>query len=208
MNRLLLALSLVLVTSSTAEARRGGGAAHEPGFFMRLAGGFGFGNASVDDSSETTFSGLGGQVDLAFGGTITRNLALHVDLFGASIFEPSVEIDGRDQGDAENTTTSLGALGIGLTGYIMPANLYVSGAVGVGVGTIRTRVESGPFRLDIEEDTDPGLAVQVMVGTEWLISKRWGIGLAGQFIFASLDTDGGVGLDVMSVGLLFSATMN
>jgi len=209
-SRLVTALALVLCSSSTALAGPGGlpRVGHEPGFFMRLAGGFGYGVASLDDPSETTMKGLGGQVDLAFGGTVTPNLALHVDLFGASVFEPSVESGGRDQGDAENTTMRLGAIGIGVTGYIMPVNLYVSGAVGVGVGSLHSRFELLGGTLDVEEDSDPGLAINLMVGKEWFISRRWGIGLAGQVIISSLETDGGVGLGIMSFGLLFSATMN
>lgn len=209
MSRFLMVLSVVLLTASSAEARPGPGhAPHDTGFFMRLAGGFGYGRAALDDSTETTFSGLGGMVDLAFGGTISPNLALHVDLFGASMFEPSVEVGGRDQGDAENTTMSVGGLGIGVTGYIMPANLYLSGAVGVGVGNIRTRFAFGGGTFEIEESTDPGLAINLMIGKEWIISRRWGIGLAGQVVIATLDTDTGVGLSVLGFGVLFSATMN
>lgn len=213
LSRAPLALALTLVTlASSAEARPrnpNAGRRHDPGhFFMRLSGGFGFSNATFDDAGETTLSGFGGMGSFKFGATIARNVALGVDLFGLNMFEPTVSQNGDDLGNAEGTRASVGAIGLGGTFYIMPANLYIAASAGVGLGTIEFRDRIGGILITAEEDSRPGFAANVMIGKEWWVSRKWGIGLAGQLVFASLETDDDVGLGVFGVGLLFSATMN
>lgn len=181
---------------------------HDRGFFMRLSGGPGFGSATLDANSETGFSGVGFQGSFAFGGLVARNLAIHADLFGINMFEPTVTVDGQDQGDAENTTVRLGAIGAGITGYIMPLNLYLSGSIGVGVGTAHTRGQFLGATFDVESDTDPGLSIDLLIGKEWFVSRHWGLGLAVQAMYAALETDDGADFSVFSVGVLFSASMD
>lgn len=208
-----IGFALALLTlASTAQARPfnpNAGRRHDPGhFFMRLSGGFGFSNATFDEPSETTLSGFGGMGSFKFGATIAPNVALGVDLFGLNMFEPSVTVNGDDLGSAEGTRASVGAIGLGGTFYIMPANLYIAASAGVGLGTIEFRGRFGNVVVTSEEDSRPGFAANVMIGKEWWVSRKWGIGLAGQLVFASLETDNDVGLGVFGVGLLFSATMN
>ncbi|HRE89491.1 MAG TPA: hypothetical protein PK095_10150 [Myxococcota bacterium] len=214
-SRSFIPVGLALATlafASAAEARPhnpNAGQRHDPGhFFVRLSGGFGFSSATFDDPGETTLSGFGGMGSFKFGATIARNVALGVDLFGLSMFEPSVTVNGDDLGSAEGTRASMGAIGLGGTFYIMPANLYIAASAGVGLGTIEFRGRFGGIVVTSEEDSRPGFAANVMIGKEWWVSRKWGIGLAGQLIFASLETDDDVGLGVFGAGLLFSATMN
>lgn len=211
MFRLLVPLLLLFVTAE-AHARPGNpnrGRRHDPGhFFMRLSGGFGFSGAAFDDAAETTFRGAGGMGSFKFGATIARNVAIGADLFGLSMFEPNVEQGGRDLGSAENTQASLGALGIGGTFYVMPINLYFAASLGLGVGTVEVNVREGPLQLRFKEDTKAGFAANLMIGKEWWVARRWGLGLALQAILSSLETDEGDALGVFGVGVLFSATMN
>jgi hypothetical protein len=210
----LAALALIgfVFTSAEAQARPfnpNAGRRHDPGhFFMRLSGGFGFSSASFDDGFETTMSGLGGMGSFKFGATIARNVALGVDLFGLSMFEPSVSQNGQDLGSADNTRASVGAIGLGGTFYVMPANLYIAASAGVGVGTIEFRGRFGGVEVRAKEDSRPGFAANVMVGKEWWVSRKWGLGLAGQLVYANLETDDDTSFGVFGVGLLFSATMN
>ena len=203
-------LALLLVLPAAAHARPGNDAReHDAGaFFMRLSAGFGFGSAAFDDSEETTRSGLAGMGSFAFGGTVGRNIALHADLFGLSLFEPTLSKNGEDLGDLDSTVVRLGALGLGATFYVMPANLYIGGSIGVGVGSIEARARAGGLSISFQEDTDPGLAVNLMLGKEWWVARKWGLGVALQGVFAALETDAGEGLAVFGVGVLFSATMN
>ncbi len=213
--RLAPALALVTLTAALAPLAHARpynpnrGRTHDPGhFFMRLSGGFGFSGAAFDDAAETTLSGAGGMLSFAFGATVARNIALNVDLFGLSMVEPNVEANGRDLGEADGTRATIGGIGIGATFYVMPANIYFAGSVGVGVGTLEFRGRVGNIIIEAEEDTEAGLALNFMVGKEWWVSRRWGLGLAAQAIVASLETDEGTGLTAFGIGLLFSASMN
>ncbi len=181
---------------------------HDPGFFFRGALGVGFSGASLDDSQETTFTGAGGLVSLAVGGTVAPNFALYADLFGFSMLEPTVSQNGVEAGKADDTTATLAAIGLGASYYLMPLNLYFAGSIGTGQATIETRARVGPVEVVLNEDSKPGLAVSLMVGKEWWVSRRWGMGIAGQAIFGRVETDGGTELGLLGFGVLFSATMN
>lgn len=208
------ALALVGISTLAADTHArpfnpNSGRRHDPGhFFVRLSGGFGFSSAAFDDGADTTLSGLGGMGSFKFGATIAPNVALGVDLFGLNMFEPSVEQNGVDLGNAEGTRASVGAIGLGGTFYVMPANLYIAASAGVGLGTIEFRGRFGNVVVTSKEDSRPGFAANIMVGKEWWVSRKWGLGLAGQLVYANLQTDNDVGFGVFGVGLLFSATMN
>ena len=63
-------------------------------------------------------------------------------------------------------------IGGGITYYIMPSNIFLQGSLGIG-----------NFNL-IDNDkktsvsTDRGFSMQLKVGKEWWISKRWRLGVA------------------------------
>lgn len=178
---------------------------HDKGFFMRLSGGAGYAHAgSRAGSSDVTLSGFAGQLDLAFGGIITPNLALTGELFGMSAFEPTMKF-GSASTRLEDTRFRVGGLGVGLTYYFMPANIYASAAVGIGSAQVRG-VGSD---FVVEANTDPGLAINVMAGKEWWIARRWGLGVAVQFMFASLpDDSASENWNVYQIGVSLTATMN
>ena len=210
MSRPVVALLALLLAAPAASARNPDAkhtphsAHHHNGLFMRLAAGIGFARAGQSSSgSELVLSGAGGSASLAFGGIIAPNLALNVDLFGVSAVGPKVELDGVDQGDANNTTMSLAAVGVGVTYYFMPINLYVAASVGPAVGRLETRISDMVFR----DDSDIGLGVNAMVGKEWWVGREWAIGLAGQLVFATLPGDN-ADINVLGGGVLFSATWN
>ena len=183
---------------------------HDKGFLMRLSGGFGYGNFSrKDGNNESSLSGVSAQLDLAFGGVITPGLALCGELFGMNAFSPSFSstVGGvTTTGDTENTSVRAAGLGLGLTYYFMPINLYAAAAVGVGVGS--EKITGSDFVIEV--NTDPGFAMNLMLGKEWWISRRWGLGVAAQFTFMSLPPDSGNGANVNAyqIGVSFSATMN
>lgn len=210
---LALALALVFASVGSVEARPprnpNVGHRHDPGhFFMRLSAGFGYESAAFDDPGDTQLSGFGGMGSFKFGATIAQNLALGLDLFGMTMFEPSVEQNGQDLGDASNTRASFFGFGLGTTFYVMPVNIYFAGSLGAGIGSISFRDRIGGVTVTAEEDTKLGFALNLMIGKEWWVARRWGIGVAAQLIFSSLETDQDVGLGVLGIGLLFSATLN
>lgn len=202
---LCLGLVALCLLAGSASAQPRYRRAHDGGLLLRLAGGIGYGSATLEDDNDTGFQGGAIQGSFAIGGNVAPGLALNVDFFGMTMFAPSVVADGEDLGDAEDTSVGLGAIGVGLTGYIMPVNLYLAASVGVGIGSVRTDTSIGTF----ESETDPGFALNLMIGKEWFVSPRWGIGLAGQLIFASLEDESeAADVNFYGIGVLLSATYN
>jgi hypothetical protein len=184
------------------------------GFYLRLAIGFGGGSVWGNDHvlpgvQDVSTSGLGFGTSIAIGGAVTENLILNADLFQATIFNPSVRQDGRHVGDASDLSRDLGVgeditvagLGVGLTYYIMPVNIYLAGSIGFGQAVFENE-------LGTRSGSDFGLATNVMVGKEWWVGSDWGIGLAGQFILLATHDDYLGGLNGAIFNLMFSATYN
>jgi hypothetical protein len=177
------------------------------GFLLRMTAGFGGASTKAEEgSNELKMDGPAGYFELAIGGMVSNSLALHGTLFGWSIEDPHGELsDATDsiEGDL-NGTLSLGALGVGITNYFDPSNLYLSATIGVG-----------GLNLDIDglgdADSDAGFAAEILLGKEWWVGDNWGIGLAGLFGFHSI-ASGDPDLDANSNGgnfaILFSATFN
>ena len=201
--------TLLIVPSMTVlllAAPRGtvsaGDGIHDGGFFMRLSTGFGSTSPEATEAGQTLeLSGDTGDLNLAFGGIVARNLAVHATLFGWVIEDPDSKLTGM------GTTTAKGdlglfAIGAGVTYYIMPVNVYLSGSVGIGKLLFNT---SG---IDPESDTGP--VVDLTVGKEWWVSPEWALGVAGGFGWYSLPggtfSDGD--FDGTSWAVRFTATKN
>ncbi|HYZ88777.1 MAG TPA: hypothetical protein VE620_05735, partial [Myxococcales bacterium] len=101
----------VLIAALFAAA---GGPSHH-GFFLRMDLDAGYHNTS--GGSTATIDGPAGGFGISIGGNVADNLAL----FGIA--------SGSGSG-GDNTRAGHALLGIGLTYYLMPANVFLSGAVG------------------------------------------------------------------------------
>jgi hypothetical protein len=183
------------------------------GFMLRLSIGLGFGAVSGSDQvlthDDIALTGLGLHTELAIGGALTDNLILNADLFQTTIFNPKVEVDGHDVGDAKDLDedigvgedTDLGGIGVGITYYIMPANVYVAGSVGIG----QVFFVDGSGNRD---GSDVGFAADLMVGKEWWVGLDWGIGVAGQFVLIAAKDEILGNVTGIDFGVMFSATYN
>jgi hypothetical protein len=185
--------------SGTVSAEDG---AHDGGFFMRLSSGFGSTSPEASEAGQTLeLSGDTGDFNFAFGGIVARNLAVHATLWGWAIEDPDEKITGMSTATAKGDLV-LGAIGAGVTYYVMPVNVYLSGSAGIGELWFDT---SG---IDTESDTGP--VVDLTVGKEWWVGRKWALGVAGGFGWYSLQ--GGAfsnqDLDGTSWALRFTATMN
>lgn len=175
------------------------------GFFLRLAGGYGYATFSEQgDGVEVVLKGAAAGVDLAIGGAVTQNLVAHGTIFGSGVREPTVEIDGSEVG-MSNASVTASVVGAGLTYYVMPLNLYLSGSLGLA----QVSVEANGMRFD----TDNGWGVDLVAGKEWWVSENWGLGIAAQITHASVPDRNPVSgrtydLTSNSFALLFSATFN
>ena len=165
------------VGSEVAALPREKGSHEHNGSFLRLALG---GGGIRSSASHKSTSAPGSVIDLAFGGIVAGNLAIHGSIFG------------RVQSASSGSDTRFSATGIGAgaTYYFMPVNIYLSGAVGSG-----TMTGGGVSRT--------GVATNWLLGKEWWVSKEWGIGVAGQFMY--MRPPGG---ETLGGGLLLSATYN
>jgi hypothetical protein len=179
------------------------------GVMLRLAVGIGAGAiAQESGDTDTTYRGGAGLSSIAIGGSVAPNFALGADFFGFGLSNPDVYIEDTRVGSAGNTTYRMSAVGLNGTYYVMPANLYLSGSLGLGVNTV-TRYTGYANRYTTSRSTsDAGLACAFMVGKEWKVSREWGLGLAGQLMIAGskdselMDTSYGNA----AFGVLFSAT--
>ena len=152
---------------------------HEPwGVFLRIT--IDMGSAQTSHPSGTTgpvISSSGGSLGsiIAAGMTVRQNLAVHFTWMEWSIDEPRVESDSLN-GDAKGEIT-LNVIGAGLTYFWMPANLNVSGSIGVGNWRGALDVEGAEHSMQ----TDPGPVVDLSVGKEWWTGEGWAMGVGGAF---------------------------
>lgn len=182
--------------------------AHD-GFFLRLSGGMGFSRDGVeaDNGDAIAFLGLGGLGDIAIGYTIASDLALHLDIFGGAMIEPVVFVNDKEVKETKSSRLELGAVGVGLSYYLLTdadGGLLLSGALGAAVLSNRTE-NSG---VTVSQGTEAGFGLNAMCGYEWWISHDWGIGVAGQVVFATVPSEFKDNHGFFSIGAVFSATYN
>lgn len=159
------------------------------GFFMRLSIGPG-GREIWRDGADWSGWGLG--LGVAIGGAPIPNLALHVDFQGSWTFDPSYDID----------SIAMRMLGLGAT-YYFPFDLFVSVSAGIG-GLGFESSYSGQ-----DKDTDPGFALDVMLGKEWWVGMDWGIGFAAQMLYIYADDYiDDKGINAFAFNFVFTATYN
>ncbi len=186
-----------------------GAHAHD-GLFLRLTAGPGFGlyngtgdvvtteGAVISDPSNEG-SQVGGAVSL--GGTIGENLILHGDIWFSV-----VSTEKKDSRLYQEFGTAV--VGIGVTYYWMPVNIYVTGSLGMASSFLVLHDgDSGQNDEDLARDLTTGVGAAVMVGKEWWVSDNWALGVAlqGEFTYAE-DEDSNLIFRHGGAKVLFSAT--
>lgn len=202
---------VVLLTFGPGPALAKGERRTHDGFFMRLSAGLGTANPQVHGSPYYVYDVLGdgtGDMNIAVGGIVAPNLAVHGTLWGWAFRDVKAGITRRDSlGTIPlEGTLYLTAFGAGMTYYFAPANAYVSASVGSGSLTGTN---------ELAGTTEHGLALEVTLGKEWWVSDTWGLGLNGGFSWfncregeSSPITIGGESWSGPSYGLRISATFN
>jgi hypothetical protein len=168
---------------------------HNGGFFLRLSAGAGGAETTWGDNL-MKFSGVSSSTNFAIGGVILPNMALHATLFGWLLSEPDMEILGIPA--TTNESVLLSGIGIGVTYYIMPVNIYLSPSIGLGT----LSEESGG-------STDIGFMLDMSLGKEWWVGGSWGLGVAGGFGYHSVpEKDVDVNWSGYDLSIRFTATLN
>ncbi len=141
------------------------------GFFLRIHSGFGNGLVVEHDylGSDRKFEGLAGMFRLQIGHEIADNLILFGEYGGFGMQKPDMHWQGETVSEVD-AEVGMVDLGIGLTYYFMPINIYLSGSLTLSVNSIDLKGE--------EAETGGGLGVYFSVGKEWWVSENWGIGVA------------------------------
>jgi hypothetical protein len=212
MKYLCLGLFALIASASGAQAQE---RTHD-GFMMRFTGGLGYGTASEELDGELgglfskwTLSGGGIMFSADVGGSFIDNLVLHGRFGALVVSKPTAEFEGagadlngtlRD----EDSSLTFVLLGPAVTYYIMPANIYLTGAFGLGV-----------VGIQVDENrrgaTDAGWALNFDAGWEFWVGPTWAMGPAIRLFYTSApDGDDLAGEDLTVTGggggVLFSAT--
>ncbi|MEE2755408.1 MAG: hypothetical protein VYA30_02050 [Myxococcota bacterium] len=204
----------VLFTSFDAEAALPD---DRTGFMLRFHGGAGYSETSRDLGGHIgilSVKGASGFAQFAVGGFIIPNLALHATFFGFEASEPTIEDARGERHDSEavEVTFSLQAAGIGLTYYLMPANVYFSASLGMGKAVL----EVSDGNRSVEDRSKDGFCSTASIAKEWSVSSSWSLGVGGQFNYALIPVGiaaeciGSCDQDMQSLsgGVFFSATYN
>jgi len=200
-------LLVIGMLALTGTANAGGAPREHDGFFMRLSMGGGSGKSTIEEAgNKAELKGGAGDMNLAFGGMVSKNLALHGTMWGWGVQDPdaSITLAGFGSGSGSlNGFLGMSAIGPGVTYYVMPANVYLSGSLGVGS-------LSGSDEFNGNSET--GFALDATIGKEWWVGDNWGLGFAGDFTYLSAKDKDIVGSSenwsVTGFGLRFSATFN
>lgn len=179
------------------------------GFFLRLTLGMGYmwGRGAPD----AELDGYAGAMSVSAGSMVSENLALHFDMNGANAFRSALSIDGSED-KTYNAVFQTTGVGLGVTYYLMPANVYASAGLGAGwLYTTAYALVDDNFVLTGHESSSFGPAVTVALGKEWWASPDWGIGVTGVYQYLSVNGEdlGKYTVDaVHHVTVRMSATFN
>ena len=150
---------------------------HE-GVFLRAELGAGFRSMSTTDAGSAKTSGAGAGFAIAVGGPVADNLILLGELTVDSAQNPTVQVGSRS---VETTDASFALLGLGpgITYYVMPANVHFGATILLTEATLTYKGEK-------IAETDLGFGGLLRVGKDFWIGKNFGLGVAGQFTFATM----------------------
>lgn len=178
------------------------------GFFLSLSGGPNFSGitAKANGQTDINYNGSGPVMDLKIGGAIKENLILHATLTTNYMSGPKISSNDGSQKASNNFMIGEDFTGGGITYYIMPSNMLLSGSM--GLGNFR--------RMDLDADTsvssDKGFGFQLKVGKEWWVSRRWGLGIALSYSKINVRNNPESGVEELinsdNLGIYFNATLN
>jgi hypothetical protein len=163
------------------------------GFFLHLdlGGGYFQVSGSRGGSTLTTQGGAMG-VGLALGWAPSDEWALGLEVWGWKSLVTS--------GASPGTSVELQALGLNVTRYIVPADVFATVVVS------GTRLAMTDANDDVEyASSNIGFGFKALLGKEWRVSSWLGVGLAGE-LFLSVNRDSGQTLRTLGGGLVLSCT--
>ncbi len=174
---------------------------HDRGLMLRLDLGVGYLSSSLDTSPSLTVKGAGPEFGLLVGGPVSENFILGGHLWVIGSLSPTIQQGSAEAETDGDTSSTLVGIGLNLTYYLMPANVYLSATPSL------TRL--GFKWSGGSASSDAGFGMHLALGKEWWVSEHWGLGLAGQFMFSSNDDrNDGPHISSLAGALALSATFN
>jgi len=182
-------------------------------FFLSMSIGPVFGKITDDVTGDPNgaykmdMSGTGAVFDFKIGGAIKENLIIHATLISQTMPGPTIKLSNEPNSvkATDQLTVGEAMFGGGLTYYIMPQNILLSGSLGLGNFTIIDQTN------DQTTSTQRGFSMQLKAGKEWWVSKKWGLGISVTYGKTNLTNNSGdlvEKLDSNRFGILFNATLN
>ncbi|HUM11008.1 MAG TPA: hypothetical protein VLT82_08685 [Myxococcaceae bacterium] len=167
------------------------------GFFFHVEAGGGYLRTS-GSTGRTAFTTAGGALGISLGGGWAPSEEWMVGLECSSwkALSPS--------GLGESTSVELDAVGVSVTRYLVPANVFAS----VTVSGTRVAI-TDPYGQEFG-GSQIGFGFKVAIGKEWWVNPWLGMGLGGEFFFAvNRDQAGSSGtLRTLGAGLVYSLTVH
>lgn len=192
---------VVLLAASVAHAQDGRHT-HD-GFYVRIQTGAGYTRTSLL-GQDFAFRGISGAFNLEVGGAVATDFIVYGKVFSTYTSRPTVDMDGETftgelagvQGAALNT------LGVGATWYLMPGNLYLTGALSMADIAIALDSQQGGSNV--------GVGLHLGLGKEWWVSDNWALGVGAELALSRLPGRSGSASTwgVASLSTLFSMTYN
>ncbi len=194
MKRVLALAALLFSMSAVAQDST---AHRHLGFLLRLDVGPGFASGAV---SGINVSGVSGDFNLTLGGAVAENLIVGGFLWFERSVNPTVSGGGASY-STSNLSVQASGIGAEVIYYVMPANFYFTGSLGVS----RLSTELGSY----SGSTDVGPLLRLGIGKEWWVSRHWGVGIAGRFTGSTNnDSAAGDSWTTFTGSVNFSATYN
>lgn len=196
-------IAALLFTSTAASAQEYNEHVHD-GFYLRLQVGGGYLRAAASDVSPTiAVKGPSANINAEIGFALFNNFILYGKFYGAASPNPSIQVGDLSMDNlGDEWSQNFGAVGLGVTYYIMPANIYLSGAITYTQLSISERNEK-------VAETDLGGGLHLGIGKEWWVSKNWGLGIGAELALGRIRDEGSSdNWNVTNVAIVLSATYN
>lgn len=182
---LLLLLDGLAWTPAVARAQQpdAGPRVHEgPQLRVSLGGGGLYAYQGLPGGSDE-ISGGSYALDFALGEMVLDRLALQLDF--AIMHAP-----GAARGVLESTRFTALNLGVGVTYWVMPHNVYLAGALGLSSSAVQaSSLHVADEEIPDIEASGVGLGLHLSAGKQWWISQRTGLGLSLSMLALSMPND-------------------
>ncbi len=182
------------------------------GFFLRMLLGAGYAELVEKNvmGSDLKFSGPTVPFHFQIGGQLSKNFIFYGEIGFASQTNPEMEWMGQS-GSSSDITVFVGDLGLGITYYLMPVNIYFS------LSTLysQAQLEYNNTKSESKISYDNINGINLMVGKEWWVGAQWALGVALYGYYSDMHVQTsieGINYDYFtrnfSIGAMISATFN